>query len=247
MKTDTTTSESKTPEPKITSEEVLEDVFGLNILGLKSLLACFRRPQDYYAAARDPQWTQAFTPAFRLWFTGVALTLFFQFLWAGQNSALIENYTSQLESMGTLPDDVSPKAAALEFARWSVGYLPFSLVFCLFVFAWAYRGWGKKMSFALRQRYVFISIIPSTYLLIPLMIVVSLATTINTIIAMLGTYVVGACLDSLTSYRGAFSNNSKWGRLWRSILFALCALLTSLIAGLLANILASLSIYLKYG
>ncbi|PHR92137.1 MAG: hypothetical protein COA69_09010 [Robiginitomaculum sp.] len=64
-------------------DDFLEDLFGLNIRGLKTLWTSFANPKAYFQACSSPNWHDKFTPSFRLWFTLSALTVFLQFFWGG--------------------------------------------------------------------------------------------------------------------------------------------------------------------
>lgn len=237
----------ETPELKrISYDALLDDVLGLNIMGLKSLWQCFINPRAYFRASRYLDWQGKFTPSFRLWFTLVAITFFFQFFWAGSTSATLQVAISQLEAGASLPEGVTSKMAAKEFLRWSFGFLPFILAFCLFLLAACISFWGDRLSFAERQRRLFIIVIPSTFLSIFLTIALGVAPMEHFAPLLILTYAGAFILDSLTAYRGAFEVPSAGGKIWRAMILGVLTLVTSLLAGLLSNMAAMLAIFVKY-
>ena len=151
-------------------DDFLEDLFGLNIKGLKTLLTCFKSPQDYYRAAWSPDWQGKFTPSFRLWFTIIAITFFFQFFWASPDSIYVEDMAQFAEEIlarrkasGTvIPEGLTAKMYALREVKWSLGLTPLFSALFLILLAIPYRVWGNTTPFIVRQRNIFITIIPST-------------------------------------------------------------------------------------
>lgn len=241
------TKENEKPDiNSINYDALLNDVFGVNLMGLKSLWVSFRNPKFYFKASSFLDWQNKLTPAFRLWFTLVALTFFFQFFWAGNSSSTLQMAISQLEATPNLPEGVSAEIAAREYLKWSFGFLPFTLAACLFLLAAIFPFWGEKLNFAVRQRRLFITIIPGTFLAIFSTVALGTAPLTFFLPLIVLTYGLSFFLDSLTAYRGAFIIRSKIGRLWRAVMLGFAVFLTSLLAGLMANIGAMVTIALKY-
>jgi len=241
------TGPDETPQlDQIGYDALIGDIFGLNIRGLKSLWISIKNPRAYYRSALSLDWQDKFTPAFRLWFTLIALTFFFQFFWAGANSATIENTMSQIDA-STLPDGVSTRGAALEISKWSFGFLPFTFIFCLFVLAAIFPFWGEKTNFVVRQRKIFITIIPGTLLAIAMTLSFGAIPAAYFWYFLTLSYAVTFFCDSITAYRGAYSGISRSGKLWRAISLATATLITSGFASILSSILGSLAIIIKYG
>ncbi|MEP3889106.1 MAG: hypothetical protein ABJN69_01490 [Hellea sp.] len=240
--------ETETPDlSSVNYDALLNDVLGLNLMGLKSLWIAFKNPKRYFHASSFLDWQNTFTPAFRLWFTLVAVTFFFQFFWAGTSSSTLQMAISQIEANSTLPKGVSAETAAREFLKWSFGFLPLSLASCLFLLAAIYPFWGEKLNFAVRQRRLFIAVIPGTFLAIFSTVALGTAPLKFFLPLIILTYGLSFILDALTAYRGAFEVDSKAGRLGRAVGLGVATFLTSLSAGILANIGAMAAIAFKYG
>ena len=54
---------------KVGGDDLIEDMFGLNLRGLKTLWVMFASPRKGYEAARSPDWMdRSYTPSIRLLF-----------------------------------------------------------------------------------------------------------------------------------------------------------------------------------
>ncbi len=220
-------------------DDFLEDVFGLNIKGFKTLWASFRKPKEYYKAAWSPSWSGKFTPSFRLWFTLTALTFFFQIFWGGADSAMAKGILELLKSANVpLRDGVDMKDVTTYYIRWYLGLIPMCSIVILLVFASIYRAWNTKTPFVIRQRNVFATIIPSTAVTFFLVMFYRIIPLEYIIIFSLFTTSIVFFLDSSTAYRGAFPETSNPGKLWRSGVLALCLQMTSLLAVAIAGFIA---------
>lgn len=47
-------------------DDLVEDIFGLNWRGLKTIWTLFTRPALYFEAAKTPKWQDRYTPSFRV-------------------------------------------------------------------------------------------------------------------------------------------------------------------------------------
>lgn len=231
----------------ISFDAVFDDVFGLNIRSFKSLWQSFKSPKPYFRSAFSLDWENRFTPAFRLWFSLITITFFLQFIWAGSNSGTLQSAINQIEAIGSIPDQFSAEKIAKEYLRWTYGLLPFILAFCLFILASIYKAWGEKLSFAVRQRKLFITILPSTFITIFTTMATGFTTDKQLLNIAVLSYFINFILDSLTAYRGAFHVTTFVGKLWRSFTLSVLTFVTSIIAGGLSGILGLLVVLEKYG
>ncbi len=228
-------------------DNFLEDMFGLNIKGLKTLWICFINPKRYYQAAWSTDWEGKYTPSFRLWFTIMAITFFFQFFWGGHDSSMIESFANQIEkNPNPLPDGVSPKTAAIVFSKWSLGFLPIANAITLLTLSGIYFAWNRKTPFTVRQRNIFATIIPSTAILLFLMMFQRTikAEHILTFTAIVS--VLTIIIDGITAYRGAFADANNTGRLWRSCCLAIAIVIAGIIALLISQVFAMTAIAISY-
>ncbi|PHR92139.1 MAG: hypothetical protein COA69_09020 [Robiginitomaculum sp.] len=230
----------------------LEDIFGLNMKEVKTLWTSIRRPKDYYQAAWIQDWGEKFTPSFRLWFTLIALTFFFQFFWASNDSPLVQLFAQLLGNVVdaggvSLPEDVTTKAASAKFIRWYFGFIPVCSTIFLLLFSGIYRAWNRKTPYVVRQRNVFATIIPSTFIGLFLMMFNKFISPEHLVTFSSMTGVIVVSIDCLTAYRGAFPHTSIWGRLWRAIVLSVSILTVTTLAAVTANLLTMISLVIYYG
>ena len=231
-------------------DDFFEDLFGLNIRGLKTLKLSFTNPKVLYEAARSSDWEGKYTPSFRLWFSIIALIFFLQFFWANPEGAIAENIVTQAEQIltqikdsgGTIPANVTAKIIATKYMKWYLWLAPiFSAIFLVFL-ALPYRVWGKPTPFVIRQRYIFLTILPSTALSL-IFIVANTFGGVEKILAIsLFTSVLTVMIDLITAYRGAFPDKS----IWRSIALALAIQAANLIGLIFAAAISTICVVIYY-
>ena len=87
--------ENKPDDPApLRIDTVAEDIFGLNLRGLRSIGVLWRSPKLYFDSARHMNWRDSFTPSIRLWLFFFALLSFFKFWWVGSSDGMIEAYAN---------------------------------------------------------------------------------------------------------------------------------------------------------
>lgn len=217
----------KTTQPRLKSvgyDDLIEDIFGLNMRGLKSIWILFKNPKAYYDAAWDADWSGKFTPSFRLWFSLLALTFFFQFIWASGDSALLSNYEIQLQSaidsgQLLLPDGVETRDAAVILSRWYFGLLPFGNALFFAIMGAAFVFWGRKIPLVIRFRYAFISVTLPALATLVIYLIVPLLPKNNVVPFVLSIGSATLLLGPITVFRGAFGDMKMGGRLWRTAVF----------------------------
>jgi hypothetical protein len=243
--TDMSDPKNKPELSAIELDALVDDLFGWNLRGLKSIWIAFTAPRRYYEAAKTRDWNDQFVPAFRVFFGIMAAVFFFQFFWAGENSATIAVMAQQLEAQkASLPGGVTVEMAAQEYARWNFGLLPVCISICLFLLAAVLPIWGEKLGFVERQRRMFITVIPSTVIGAVPTLAMGLVSGTYLFPLLLSSYGLAFAFDTLTAWRGAFAGKN---RLWRALLLAFLLTVMSTIAALLASYGAGIVFGFKYG
>ncbi len=236
-------------------DDFLNDLFGISIKGLKSLLETVVNPADFFEAARRPDWGGRYIPALRLWLTLMTIMIGLQFFWASENGAFIN-------SLATLPDAVlqqgvadgridpaardayNMSAAAQRIASRHFVIYPFIMIACFLCMAAIFRPWKQGENFVVSQRYVFGTILPGTIfgvaftLLIPFMSVEVLQSVSFAQIAVIGMIYV------VTAYRGPMRSFGK-DRLGMSVVMAVLMVVTVLIAQTISLLVAAMPIFVE--
>ncbi|PHS39006.1 MAG: hypothetical protein COA91_06670 [Robiginitomaculum sp.] len=228
-------------------DDFLEDLFGLNIRGLKTIWVSFYSPKKYYAAAHTSDWHGKYTPSFRLLFTLLALVFLMQFFWGGANSPLIASYAQQMEAHSIiLPDGLSYTQASLTLASWYNGFIPpFTIAFYLMLGS-VYSVWGRRMSFVERQRYLFITMIPNMFITFFLFIVLAFVPAEKVLWGLWLFPTIAFLVSALTAFRGAFISMTVLARLWRAMLLAFLIVGVGQLVSLAAQFSATEVIRMKY-
>lgn len=209
-------------------DSIAEDLFGLNIRGLHSILTLWRRPRDYFAAARTPDWQDRYTPSIRLWLSFFALFSALKFWWFGTNAGIVGAYAEGFAQAGLiLPEGVTYEDVGSQAVMRAFGWVPVLQIVSMLLLSLIYGVWGERTTLASRQRYLFAVMIPSAsvmpiFLTGMLFVPQHLLTAYGVMLAL-----AAVLIDFQAGYRGAFSKVSVTGRIWR--------------AGLLAVILVSIN------
>ncbi len=223
----------------VSIDALVDDLFGLNWRAIKTLGVSVVSPAKLARAAWSDDWENRYTPSFRLWFTLIAVLFFFQFFWAGDNSALIKFYAEQLESSGVeLPEGVTTLDASRYFARINFAILPFASAFCLFALGMLYRAWGFDVPLVVRVRYVFAVVIPSTALSLPMFWVLGAASQTQFGLFITFSWFLPLPVDAYIAYRGVFAQFKGAGRLWRSLVLAVALFFAVMASAIISTYLA---------
>ena len=228
-------------------DDFLEDLFGLNIRGLKTLWISFRSPRSYYKAATSPNWLGLFTPSFRLFLSLLAIIFLMQFFWGNINSPAVTSYAAQMEAQNIpLPDGISYRQAGYTFSNWYAAFIPpFTILFYLIIGSF-YGVWGRKLSFVERQRYLFISVVPDTFISIFLITLLGVIPHERIIQFLLLFPLISFFITAQIAYRGAYLKDSRWSKLWRAGLLAIIIVITAQLASFSAQYAAAKVIQFKY-
>lgn len=165
------------PDKSIGFDDFLEDLFGMNIRGFKTIWVLITRPKLYFIAAKTPDWQARYTPSFRVWFAIIALTAALAWIWAGPDSPMFNVYREALLPMvegankSLAPRDLMIEAesfnidqAARDVIRWTNIFLPVTYFMTLGIIAFLFRSFGENLPYIVRLRYVFAIIIPGSLL-----------------------------------------------------------------------------------
>ena len=243
-------SEKKTKPASadLSMDSIAEDLFGLNIRGLRSIAAAWTKPRHYFAAARVPDWQDKYTPSIRLWLSFFALFSALKFWWFGTNEGMIGAFATGFSEAGLqLPDGVSYEDIGAETVLWVFGWIPVIQIVSMLLLSVIYTAWGERTTLALRQRNLFIVMIPSASVM-PVFLTGMLMVP-QSMISVYGVFLALAAflIDFQAGYRGAFSNVSRAGRLWRAGLLALLLVSINTATAILAQIAGIVLTAQKYG
>ena len=229
-------------------DAIAEDLFGLNIRGLRSLYVLWIYPKHYFAAARMPDWENRYTPSIRLWLTFFALFSALKIWWIGGNDGMIGAYANGFAQSGMpLPEGMTYEDIGKETVLWVFGLWPILQIVSMVLLSLVYPFWGERTTMALRQRYFFAVLVPSASLM-PVVLTIMLFVPGN----MLNIYGMALAVISFfvafqTGYRGGFSSVSGMQKAWRAALLALIVVILNILTNIVIQIVGILVISQKYG
>ncbi|MFN4025125.1 MAG: hypothetical protein ACK4MQ_09840 [Hyphomonas sp.] len=197
-------------------DALADDVFGLNVRGFRTMWVSVFNPARIFEAARDADWHGRYTPAIRLSFMIIAFTMFLQFIWMSEGSAL---WQAMREVAETFPDDWQGRDA--ETATRDV-LLAFSVAFPI-----AYFGvhiplsliagtWGPQTPLPVRSRLYFSTLVPAV--IIGLVMTLVQARLPNEQLGAISPFlsVVSFGVYFLIIFRGLAPRVPASGRIWRA-------------------------------
>jgi hypothetical protein len=229
-------------------DTVAEDIFGLNLRGLRSIAMLWRNPKLYFDAALHLDWRDKFTPSIRLWLFFFALLSFFKFWWVGSSDGMIEAYANGFANAGLpLPVGMTYRDVGREAVLLVFGLLPLFQITTTILLALCFPFWGEPTTAALRQRYLFAVIVPSSSLMPAFMTVMMFMPPQHLTLYGLGLAALTWIIDFLTGYRGAFRRVGRGGRIWRATLLSLCVVALNIATTLTAQLIGIILTTQKYG
>ena len=232
----------------LSMESVVEDLFGLNLRGLRSIAKLWVRPRDYFTAAKAVNWNDTFTPSIRLWLFFFALFSAFKFLWVGNGEGMIEAFANGFtDARIQVPEGQSYRDIGKEAVQIIFGILPFMQIIGTIIIAFMYPFWGERTTVALRQRYFFGVIVPSASLMPVFMTVMMFIPSQSLTVYGFGLALITLIIDFQTGYRGAFLNVSGLSRAWRAGLLSLIVVGFNMVVTVLAQTIGIIFIGQKYG
>lgn len=214
------------------SDDLFEDIFGLNVRGLRTAVDTFVRPSQVFAAARQPDWARRYTPSVRLAFSILGLLAFFSFFWAGEESLMTEQIKGVLSEgeRAAFQNDADAQEGAMRILGYYAAGMPIGFLIMHGLMSQIVRVWGRGTGGVARLRLYMASVIPNfiaTFVVSMLMPIVSMALY-QPIAA--GLIVLTFVLDGGTALRGGIVADTRLRRILKAVLFALASLVASLVA-----------------
>jgi len=241
-------TDSNQPDAKAGFEELLEDVFGLNIRTFRSLKTLLVRPADYFRAAKTLDWKdQSFTPSPRLWLAIIALTVATRFIWGDPDGAFMQAMQENLER--GFKQGAGEKADKFASFDWpaiierifniSMFVQPFIIIAMIMLLAVFIRFWGERLNYVVRLRYLFAIIIPAS--------AVNFVITLG-LVALAGNAVIWVSLVQVavifvlytcTALLGPFKGQPRDSAIPKSIVLAIILFVVVIIANFAAQTIAT--------
>ena len=242
---------TKSADPKFATlpiDALAEDLFGLNLRGLRSVRVLWVRPKRYFSAAKTLDWNDTYTPSIRLWLSFFALYSLLQVWWIGENVGMISAYAAGFAKPGLLlPEGMTYEDVGKETVLWVFGLVPVLHIVSMVALSLVYPFWGEPTTTALRQRYLFATIVPSASLM-PVFMTIMLFVPGDWLV---GYGVVIAMVSFLihfqTGYRGAYAGVSGLSKVWRAGLLAAIVVALNTACSIVAQIAGILVTSQKYG
>ena len=233
---------------KLTRDALIEDMFGINLQGLRTTwLACVD-PARIARRARLPDWGGRITPTFRLYFFYVALATFFQFLWARPGGSYEAILLAQIEPV--IADfDINGDVATFtrSYIKTNFALLPFlTSAFCLLLAA-VWRMTELKTSFIVKQRLVFLTLLPISAIAVLLYLPIAIINEGNLAAYLAGITLLSFTVTGLTAYKGVFTWGSRFARVMRTFAYLLGYMVTVLLAATLAQFLSAMVTMMRLG
>lgn len=246
--TDETSEPKDVADNKTGLEELLEDVFGLNIRTFKTLKTLFVRPRDYFLSARTQSWSDGtYTPSPRLWLALITITVVTRFIWGAEDGALNAMMGDAVRSgfeqgagdnLDKLPD-IDWDALIQRLFDITLLIQPFIFMAVMMLLAIVLRFWGEALPYVVRLRYIFAIIVPAT--LINLLITLGLIFVPpgSFMIVGLSQLIIMIFLYAWTAYWGAFVAEPPDSAIPKSIMIALIIFVCVMLANFIAQIIAT--------
>lgn len=135
---------------------LLEDVFGLNVRGLRTLKDLYVQPKRVFDNARMVDWANQHTPTIRLTFSLITVYMLLSFFWAAEDGPFYQTLYSQLEANRAANPDLPPVEEMVDrwFAAYSLTY-PFFYMLTHGLIGLVVPIWGKGVSWTTRLRMYF--------------------------------------------------------------------------------------------
>lgn len=218
-------------------DQLVEDFFGLNIRGFRTIRQMFTRPRKAFEAARDPDWCGQYTPSVRLVFSILTALGFLRFFWAGEETVFYQSFSQGFidgssEALGTEAERAALANDALGVYAASI---PFAYLAAHGAMSQVMRVWGAGTGGVARLRLYMLAIVPSmtftffTSLLLPF---VGGVMNLFGIVAFLGVMI----LDFVTALRGGVEATSRARRIGKAAVFVIGTVIATLIASALSII-----------
>lgn len=221
-------------------DDLTEDIFGLNIRAARTVWDLLIRPAKVFTAARTADWTGAYTPTFRVFFSLIAIMFLFKFFWAGEDAMIRAPFEAAADKLQAAEPGIDTEYFILTLMDRNWILYPFAIGFWAITAAVALNIWGKGTSLVTRVRLYFAAVIPSTVLTVLWTITsAKLPGSIMWMSAVM-TVIVTLLADGVTTWRGLAPVHAGFQRIWRAILLGLFTTAVSMAASVTSSIGAGL-------
>ncbi|MFK7841948.1 MAG: hypothetical protein AB8B54_06775 [Sphingorhabdus sp.] len=213
--------------------ELIEDAFGINLLGLKTLWASIAAPAQLFSASRTIDWADhKYSPTLRVWLFLIAILMFLQFIWANPESATGQQMKSTFATYGD-SRLTAPETVELALQRYVFVY-PIVLMLLCMLAALLLRIWGHGTTSVVRIRLYFATILPGSLVTL-LTSALTLLVSVEHLVIYIGiASAVVFVIDFITTQRGLTPSLKAGSRAWRAMLLATINLLVYIMASTIA-------------
>ena len=216
---------------------LLEDVFGLNVRGLRTLRDLYVHPRRVFDSARVIDWANQHTPTIRLTFSLITVYMLLSFFWAADDGPLYQSLFAQLEQAVIQNPDLPPAEDMIEgwFAAYSFSF-PFVYMFVHFIAGSLLFVWGKGTSWTTRLRLYFGLLAVSMSLSLAVTLLMPFLTVDQLLFYSLSSSLLSIVAYAVTYGRGMAGIHSGVALWWRAPLVALFIGVTDILIAVMTSI-----------
>lgn len=229
-------------------DELIGGLFGINFSALRSIWVLFRKPSEYFEAAKTANWDNKYTPAITLALVLAAILVATEYIWVEPNSAFVQQISKAdkaaflrgAQEAGLDIKDISydfSKDASTLVKRMNMLLTPVSILL-LALLALVYKAWGATYPYAVRLRYLFALIIPASVFNIFWIIGMTPFSGQTYNVLMIIQIPLILLLYFATAFRGAFYNQPRAEAIMRSLSLTATLFTLTFIATLIAIFIA---------
>ena len=216
--------------------ELVDDAFGINLKGLKTIWASITAPAGLFSAACTIDWQgQKYSPTLRVWLFLITVLMFLQFIWANPDSIVGQQMKSAFDAYG---DTRLTARETIEIALQRYVFVYPILLMLLSMLAALLPGiWGRPMTAAVRIRTYFATILPGlvvTLLSTPLTLLISGDNMAVYVQSMSIVMVLVFLADFITAHRGLAPTHKVSARTLSAMLLAIINAIVYLMASTIA-------------
>jgi len=220
-------------------DSLVEDLFGLNVRGLRTVGQLFISPKQVFESARVPDWRRKYTPTIRLTFSIITVFMLLSFFWAAEDGMMYQAILAQFTEMAAArPEPISPEQIRQDidtvFAAYSFLY-PFIYMLIHGLVGSVIFFWGKGTGWVTRLRLYFgLLAVGMTVALLSTFITPFLTADMLVAFTFIG-MLIAILAYWLTYARGMWGTASVLGVLARATCLALLITLVDMIISILAG------------
>jgi hypothetical protein len=217
-------------------DSLANDLFGLNIRGLRTMGALFTNPVKVFDAARLADWADRYTPTIRLALSLIAVTVFLRFIWASEGSPLLQITAENLSELGAVPEGRTATEFTMDYLNAVLVTYPFTYVGLHVLMSLCVQIWGKGTPAPVRIRLYFATLVPA---LVMGVVLTGLFAVLDPELMLAVTsfgFLLYTTFYFITVMR--VLTGSRVGRGWRAGLLAFLITVADLLSTLISSLLA---------